>query len=224
MISPSDWRAARRGYWAQTSRPNMAGLGLEFGYNAVVDEELGYAGSTAGITLQSVIVANYIECYGSEEQKQRYLPKMVTGDCIAAIAMTEPGTGLDLQNVKTTARRDANQYVFNGSKAYITNGQNADLVIVVAKTDLDVGAKGVSLILVDSDTAGSRGEACLYRATSRRLAARGPVRCRGSKRKRLPSAPIVAGRRCWPEPASPPAQRCGIGCAHQGDLHRDEGR
>jgi acyl-CoA dehydrogenase len=134
--------------------PEYGGLGLDFGYNAVVDEELGYAGSTAGITLQSDIVADYIECYGSEEQKQRYLPKMVTGECITAIAMTEPGTGSDLQGVKTTARRDGNHYVVNGSKTYITNGQNADLVIVVAKTDPDVGAKGISLILVDADTPG----------------------------------------------------------------------
>ena len=134
--------------------PEYGGLGLDFGYNAVVDEELGYAGSTAGITLQSDIVADYIECYGSEEQKQRYLPKMVSGDCITAIAMTEPGTGSDLQGVKTTARRDRNHYVVNGSKTYITNGQNADLVIVVAKTDPDVGAKGISLILVDADTPG----------------------------------------------------------------------
>jgi acyl-CoA dehydrogenase len=130
------------------------GLGLDFGYNAVIDEELGYAGSSAGITLQSDIVADYIEIYGSEEQKLKYLPKMVSGEVITAIAMTEPGAGSDLQGVRTTARRDGNHYVINGSKTYITNGQNADLIIVVAKTDPNLGAKGTSLILVDAGTPG----------------------------------------------------------------------
>ncbi|HET6970010.1 MAG TPA: acyl-CoA dehydrogenase family protein [Phenylobacterium sp.] len=126
------------------------GLELDFRYNAVIDEELFYAGSSAGITLQSDIVADYIVNYGSEEQKREWLPKMVSGEAITAIAMTEPGTGSDLQGVRTTAKRDGNHYVINGSKTYITNGQNADLVIVVAKTDPNAGAKGISLILVEA--------------------------------------------------------------------------
>lgn len=130
------------------------GLALDFGYNAVVAEELGYAGSSAGITLQSDITAEYIETYGSEEQKLKYLPGMVSGDIISAIAMTEPGTGSDLQGIKTTARRDGDHYVINGSKTYITNGQNCDVVIVVAKTNPELGGKGISLILVDADTPG----------------------------------------------------------------------
>ena len=130
------------------------GLGLGYRYNAVIGEELAYAGSSAGITLQSDVVADYIINYGSEEQKRHWLPRMVTGETITAIAMTEPGAGSDLQGVKTTARRDGNHYVINGSKTYITNGQNADLVIVVAKTDPNAGSKGISLILVESECEG----------------------------------------------------------------------
>ncbi|MCA1749867.1 MAG: acyl-CoA dehydrogenase family protein [Sphingomonadales bacterium] len=109
---------------------------------------------SAGITLQSDIVADYILAYGSEEQKREWIPRMVSGAAITAIAMTEPGTGSDLQNVKTAAIRDGNHYVVNGSKTYITNGQNADLVVVVAKTDPKLGAKGISLILVEASRDG----------------------------------------------------------------------
>ena len=130
------------------------GLGLDYRYNAVIGEELSYAGSSAGITLQSDIVVDYIINYGSEEQKQRWLPGMVSGEVITAIAMTEPGAGSDLQGVRTTARRDGNHYVVSGSKTYITNGQNADLVVVVAKTDPDKGSKGISLVLVETDRTG----------------------------------------------------------------------
>jgi alkylation response protein AidB-like acyl-CoA dehydrogenase len=130
------------------------GLGLDYRYNAVIGEELSYSGSSAGITLQSDITVDYIVHYGSEEQKRRWLPGMVSGDVISAIAMTEPGAGSDLQGVKTTARRDGNHYVINGSKTYITNGQNADIIIVVAKTDPAKGAKGTSLILVEADREG----------------------------------------------------------------------
>jgi alkylation response protein AidB-like acyl-CoA dehydrogenase len=120
----------------------------------VIDEELAYAGSTAGITLHSDIVADYLVAYGSEEQKAHWLPRMVSGETATAIAMTEPGAGSDLQGIRTTALRDGNHYVLNGSKTYITNGQHADLVIVVAKTDPKLGAKGVSLILVEADREG----------------------------------------------------------------------
>lgn len=152
-----------RGFWTAcgeagllcpTVPPEYGGLGLDFRYNAVIDEELAYAGSSAGITLQSDIVADYIVNYGSEEQKQKWLPRMVSGEAITAIAMTEPGTGSDLQGVRTTARKDGNHYVVNGSKTYITNGQNADLIIVVAKTDPNAGSKGISLILVEAEREG----------------------------------------------------------------------
>jgi alkylation response protein AidB-like acyl-CoA dehydrogenase len=155
IVDRKFWLACgEAGLLCPTVAEEYGGLGLDFGYNAVIDEELGYAGSVAGITLQSDIVAEYIEVYGSEEQKLKYLPKMVTGECITAIAMTEPGTGSDLQAIRTTAKKDGNHYVLNGSKTYITNGQNADLCVVVAKTDPELGAKGISLILVDADTPG----------------------------------------------------------------------
>jgi alkylation response protein AidB-like acyl-CoA dehydrogenase len=130
------------------------GLGLDFRFNAVIDEELGYTGSVAGLPIQSDLCADYILNYGSEQQKQHWLPKMVTGEVIAAIAMTEPGTGSDLQAIRTTAIRDGDHYVINGSKTYISNGLNSDLVIVVAKTDPAAGAKGISLILVEANREG----------------------------------------------------------------------
>ena len=88
---------------------------------------------------------------GTEEQKKKWLPKMASGEMVGAIAMTEPGTGSDLQGVKTTAKKDGNQYVLNGQKTFITNGQTADLICVVAKTDPEGGAKGTSLIMVETD-------------------------------------------------------------------------
>ncbi|QMW24158.1 acyl-CoA dehydrogenase family protein [Sandaracinobacteroides saxicola] len=155
VVDRNFWRACgEAGLLCPNVSPDHGGLGLDFGYNAVIDEELAYAGSSAGITLQSDIVAPYIEAYGSDEQKAKYLPRMISGECITAIAMTEPGAGSDLQGIRTTAKRDGNHYVLNGSKTYITNGQNADLVIVVAKTDPDKGAKGTSLILVEAGTPG----------------------------------------------------------------------
>ena len=146
------------GLLCPTVSEEYGGLGLDFRYNAVVSEELGYSGSSAGISLHSDMAADYIQLYGSEEQKRSYLPRMVSGEVIASIAMTEPGAGSDLQGVRTSARRDGNHYVVNGSKTYITNGQMSDLVIVVCKTAPELGAKGVSLILVERETPGfSRG-------------------------------------------------------------------
>ncbi len=155
IVDRKFWLACgEAGLLCPTVKPEYGGLGLDFGFNAIIDEELAYAGSSAGLALQSDIAADYIEAYGSEEQKQKYLPKMISGEVISAIAMTEPGTGSDLQGIKTLARKDGNHYVINGSKTYITNGQNADLIILVAKTDATLGAKGISLILVDADTPG----------------------------------------------------------------------
>lgn len=155
IVSRDFWLACgEAGLLCPTAKEEYGGLGLDFGYNAVVAEELAYAGSSAGLTLQSDITLEYIESYGSEEQKRRYIPGMVSGAVITAIAMTEPNTGSDLQGIRTTAVRAGNHYLINGSKTYITNGQNADLIIVAAKTDPSQGAKGVSLILVDADTPG----------------------------------------------------------------------
>jgi alkylation response protein AidB-like acyl-CoA dehydrogenase len=147
-------KVGEAGMLCPTVSEAYGGLGLDFGYCCVVNEEVCYIGSSAGFTLQSDITANYFERLGSEEQKQRWLPGMVSGDVITAIAMTEPGAGSDLQGVRTTARRDGGDFIINGSKTYITNGQNCDVVIVVAKTDPSQGAKGTSLILVEDGTPG----------------------------------------------------------------------
>jgi acyl-CoA dehydrogenase len=155
IIDRAFWtKAGEAGLLCPTVPEAYGGPGLDFAFNAVIDEELAYAGSTAGITLHSDIVADYLVAYGSEEQKAHWLPRMVSGETATAIAMTEPGAGSDLQGIRTTAKRDGNHYVLNGSKTYITNGQHADLVIVVAKTDPDAGAQGVSLILVEADREG----------------------------------------------------------------------
>lgn len=155
IIDRDFWLACgEAGILCPTVPTEYGGLGLDFRYNVVISEELFYAGSTSGITLQSDIVADYIVNYGSEAQKREWLPKMVSGEAITAIAMTEPGAGSDLQGVRTTAIKDGDHYVVNGSKTYITNGQNADLVIVVAKTDPNARSKGISLILVEATRAG----------------------------------------------------------------------
>ena len=154
-IDKSFWRkAGDAGLLCATVPEAYGGLGLDFGYNAVIDEELGYAGSSAGIGLHSDIVAPYIVEYGSEALKQTWLPRMISGETPTAIAMTEPGAGSDLQGIKTTAVKDNDDYVINGSKTYITNGQHAELIIVVAKTDPAEGARGTSLILVEADRPG----------------------------------------------------------------------
>ncbi len=159
LVPKAFWRKAGEiGMLCPTVPEEFGGLGLDFGYNAIVDEEMAYAGVPAGFSLQSDIVVGYLEQYGSPEQKAEWLPKMVSGEVITAIAMTEPGTGSDLQAIRTSARKDGNHYVINGSKTYITNGQNTDLTLVVAKTDPDAkpAYKGMSIILVESDREGFR--------------------------------------------------------------------
>ncbi|HEY4775346.1 MAG TPA: acyl-CoA dehydrogenase family protein [Xanthobacteraceae bacterium] len=130
------------------------GAGGSFAHEAVIDRELSLAGfDSFGGPLHSTIVAPYILRYGTEEQKRRWLPKLATGECVGAIAMSEPGAGSDLQAVRTTAVRKGNRYLLNGSKTFITNGQHANLIIVVAKTDPTERAKGVSLMVVETDDA-----------------------------------------------------------------------
>jgi len=147
--------AGEQGFLCPTVGEAYGGVGTDFRYNVVVDEELARAGVTGiGWGLHSNIVAPYIEHYGSEEMKQRLLPKMVTGELVGAIAMTEPGAGSDLQGVKTTAVKDGDHYIINGSKTFITNGQHANIVIVVCKTDPKAGAKGTSLIIVEEGMKG----------------------------------------------------------------------
>jgi acyl-CoA dehydrogenase len=155
IVDREFWLASgAQGLLCPTVPARYGGLGLDFRYNAVIGEEVSYTGSTVGISLQSDIVVDYIAKYASEELKSRYLPGMVSGECIVAIAMTEPGGGSDLQSIRTAARRDANDYIVTGAKTYITNGQLADLVIVAVNTLPGAGAKGLSLILIDSKLPG----------------------------------------------------------------------
>jgi len=134
------------------------GFGTDFLFSMVIQEEFSKAncGAVGGpMAVHSDIVAHYILNCGTEEQKSRYLPQMVSGECVGAVAMTEPGAGSDLQGVRTSAKRDGDDYVINGSKTFITNGQHCDMVIVVARTNLEVsGAKGTTLFMVDTNTPG----------------------------------------------------------------------
>ena len=155
IIDKSFWlKSGEAGLLCPTLPEAYGGLGLDFRYNAIIDEEIGYYGLLSGTMLQSDITVDYILNYGTEEQKQRYLPKMISGEIITAICMTEPGAGSDLKGVRSTAIRDGDHYVVSGAKTFITNGQNANLLIVAAKTDASQGAKGMSLVLVESDREG----------------------------------------------------------------------
>ena len=128
------------------------GGGGNFGHEAVVSNELSLTGDTAfGYGVHSTICAHYLAAFGTEEQKERWLPSVISGDAVLAIAMTEPGTGSDLQAVRTTAVVDGNDYVINGSKTFISNGTHCDLLIIVAKTDSTQGAKGISLIVAETN-------------------------------------------------------------------------
>jgi acyl-CoA dehydrogenase len=150
------WRKAGEAGLLLTDMPEAyGGGGADFLYSAVMIEEMAKRVFTApGFRLHSDIVAPYILNYGSEEQKRTWLPRMARGEIITAIAMTEPGTGSDLQSIRTTALRQGNELVVNGQKTFITNGGLADLVIVAAKTDTSAGAKGVTLVLVETDRPG----------------------------------------------------------------------
>lgn len=152
QVSRAIWqKAGELGFLCPAMPEAYGGAGADFRYSAVIMEEVSRAGlSGLGWALHSDIVAPYILNYGSDEQKDYYLPRLARGEMIGAIAMTEPGAGSDLQGVKTTAIRQDNHFLLNGSKTFITNGQMADLVIVVAKTDPKEGAKGTSLFLVET--------------------------------------------------------------------------
>jgi acyl-CoA dehydrogenase len=156
QVSREVWKKAGDAGLLLTDIPEeYGGAGADFLYSAVMIEEMAKrVFSGPGFRLHSDIVAPYILHYGSEEQKRTWLPRMAKGEVITAIAMTEPGTGSDLQGVRTTALKKGNELVINGQKTFITNGGLADLIIVVAKTDASAGAKGVSLVLVEADREG----------------------------------------------------------------------
>ena len=133
------------------------GCGVPFEYSTLVAGEiarLGYGALATNVMVHSDIVAPYISHLANEEQKQYWLPKMVSGEVVGAIAMTEPGAGSDLQAMRTSAKKDGDDYILNGSKTFITNGQHANMVIVAAKTDPNAGARGISLFLVDTSLPG----------------------------------------------------------------------
>jgi len=150
-------KAGREGLLCVTVPVEYGGGGGDFGHACVVAEELHATGvSGLGLSVHSDITAPYIVRFGTEEQKQRWLPGICRGETIMAIAMTEPGTGSDLKSIRTTAVREGDEYVINGSKTFITNGLNCDMVLVACKTDPNAGAKGVSLIMVETDRPGFR--------------------------------------------------------------------
>lgn len=146
------FKAGEAGLLGLSMPEEYGGAGGDYRHEIVLMEQLAKKGVDGfGISLHNAIVAPYILHYGTDEQKQRWLPGICSGKYVTAIAMTEPGTGSDLQAVKTNAVKSGNQYVINGSKTFITNGQTANLICVVVKTDKAEGAKGVSLVFVETD-------------------------------------------------------------------------
>lgn len=158
------WREAgqvERAFWKEAGEAGFLGVsvpteyggqGGDFRHDVVLVDEVQRAGLDGfALSLHNVIVVPYIQLHGTEEQKHRWLPGLSNGDLVSAIAMSEPGAGSDLQSIRTTAIRDGDDYVINGSKTFISNGQLADLVVVVAKTDPAEGAKGISLLVVEAD-------------------------------------------------------------------------
>ena len=153
-------KAGENGFHCCGIPEEYGGPGADFLYNMILSEEVGYAigGASVGFSVSSDIVAYYLLHSGSEEQKKYWLPRMVTGESIPAIGMTEPGCGSDLKAVRTSAVRDGDDYVINGQKTFITNGQNCDFVLLACSTDPEAGARGVSLIIVETEREGfSRG-------------------------------------------------------------------
>jgi acyl-CoA dehydrogenase len=158
MVDRETWlKAGREGLLCTALDPEWGGAGGDFGHSAVIVEEIARSGvGGLGFGLHSDVVAPYIARLGTPEQKRRWLPACARGEKILAVAMSEPGAGSDLKAIRTTARREGDHYVIQGAKTFISNGLNCDLVVVVAKTQPELGAKGVSLIVVEEGTPGFR--------------------------------------------------------------------
>ncbi|MEQ8300412.1 MAG: acyl-CoA dehydrogenase family protein [Hyphomonas sp.] len=145
-------KAGEMGLLCASVPEEYGGAGGDFRHEAIIIEQQQWKGVDGfGITLHNAIIAPYITAFGTEEQKRRWLPRMASGELVTAIAMTEPGAGSDLQNIKTTAIKDGDGYVINGSKTFISNGQTANLILVCAKTDPTQGAKGISILCVETE-------------------------------------------------------------------------
>ena len=152
VVSKSFWeKAGHAGIMSGSVLEEHGGVGGDMGFDSITVYEQAKTGDSSwGYGIQSIVI-HYLNEYGTDEQKNEWLPKLIEGKSIASLAMTEPGAGSDLQAIKTTAKKDGNQYTLNGSKIFITNGGSADLIIVATKTDQSAGAKGISLILLDTN-------------------------------------------------------------------------
>ena len=189
MSDRATWkRMGEEGFLGANAPELYGGAGADFLYDAIVMEELAYLRAHAlMMSLHSDICMPYLTEFGTDAQKQKYLPSAISGDCLLGIAMTEPGTGSDLANVQTTAIRDGDAYVLNGSKTFISNGQIGDLFIVVAKTEpaADPPHRGISLVLVEADGARLRARPQARQARPARP---------GHERAVLPGLPRAQGR------------------------------
>lgn len=150
-------KAGEQGLLCCTVPEEYGGLGLDYLFDVIVFEELWRVGASGpGFLIHTDLVATYILSFGTEEQKRKWLPKMVSGEAIGSLGMTEPHAGSDLKAIKTRATRDGDDFIINGQKVFISNGQSCDLLVCATKTDKDAGAKGVTLFLVEGDREGFR--------------------------------------------------------------------
>ena len=158
MVDRDLWlKAGEAGLLCPNLPEEYGGYGADFLFNAVIIEELARVGATGpGFSVHSDMVATYLFAFGSEDLKKKWLPKMASGEVIAALGLTEPSAGSDLKAIRTRAAREGDEYVINGQKTYISNGQLCDIVVLACKTDPEAGAKGMSFILVEADRAGFR--------------------------------------------------------------------
>lgn len=148
-------KAGELGLLCCTVPEEYGGLGLDYLFDVIVFEELWRVGASGpGFLIHTDLVASYILAFGTEEQKRQWLPRMVKGEAIGALGMTEPHAGSDLKELRTSARRDGDDFVISGQKVFISNGQLCDLVVLATKTDKDAGAKGVTLFIVESTREG----------------------------------------------------------------------